>query len=240
MSIEQVMLAMPSPRAFAEMLGIKVSRGGRVDRFRVCCPWHNEKNPSCDITVKAGRIVAHCHSCHNGGDAISLAAAVWGMDERSDFVDVLQRVADMLNVTLEFATRRQPREVDHAADLADRMEGLADQWLVGRDVKATERDEAAMAAATPGQWERARAILDMRTERERYLRERESETDAKRNDELEAMADDVLRAAARRETAALKALAAVPDARDLADEAAEREAIQSEWPSESTNLRHTR
>jgi hypothetical protein len=217
MSIEQVMLAMPSPRAFAEMLGIKVSRGGRVDRFRVCCPWHNEKNPSCDITVKAGRIVAHCHSCHNGGDAISLAAAVWGMDER-----------------------RQPREVDHAADLADRMECLADQWLVGRDVKATERDEAAMAAATPGQWERARAILDMRTERERYLRERESETDAKRNDELEAMADDVLRAAARRETAALKALAAVPDARDLADEAAEREAIQSEWPSESTNLRHTR
>jgi len=38
---------------------IKTSNG-----YDICCPVHGEENPSASITIKNGKLLTHCHSCH--------------------------------------------------------------------------------------------------------------------------------------------------------------------------------
>ena len=54
-----------------------VYRPGRV-RQKICCPVHDEKDPSCSIDLDADWF--NCHSCHAGGDAFSLIMLKEGID----------------------------------------------------------------------------------------------------------------------------------------------------------------
>jgi len=223
-NVERVLAAMPGPLEYVRMLGIQVPRGSRPERFRICCPWHNEKNPSCDVTTKAGRIVAHCHSCHAGGDGISLAAAVWSMSTETDFVGVLRRVADLLNVRLdELPGPPKPRDPVH--DLMVVIDGLADEYLRHGELRASSTHGMAMlTAADPRHRVEACRRLDELYEAEREARAKvqvaTTDLDRQRDDELDAMADDVLRVIARREAVQLKRMRLVPELAAIEAEAA--------------------
>ena len=39
-------------------------------RYKACCPVHNEKNPSMDMTEKDGKVLIHCHACGANGLAV--------------------------------------------------------------------------------------------------------------------------------------------------------------------------
>jgi hypothetical protein len=215
-NIERVLAAMPSPLAFTTMLGIPMPRGARADRLRICCPWHNEKNPSCDVTTRAGRIVAHCHSCHEGGDGFSLAAAVWGMSTTTDFYGVLKRVADLLNVQLEEVSRESPRPRDYVRELMVVIDSLTDQYIAKGELGASAAHGLAiLKAADPEQREEACRRLDALYDAEREARAKANiettDLDRERDDALDAMADDVLQAAHRRELVALKRMRLVPE-----------------------------
>jgi hypothetical protein len=132
------------------------------------------------------------------------------MDAQRDFPEVAKRLAESFGVRLEDGPAKRPKPPDPILELAARIDALGDQWLAAREVRPTEADEAALKKAT---------VTDFRAafERLRQRDEDEREIDELRDDALDAMATKVLAEAAKRE----------------------REAIQSEWPSESHEVRYT-
>jgi hypothetical protein len=176
------------PEGFAERLGLEIGRQRLREGVLVCCPVHAERRPSCSLAERDGRIVWHCHACHEGGDAITLVAALEGLDHRRKFRRVAERAAEILGVTLEGGPRpaRRRRRADPAVSLAMTIDRLAGEWLSGRDITRTEErpwpraeDERVIAAASHD--EIAEAFADLR------------ELDAmraERHHELERLADE--------------------------------------------------
>ena len=61
----------------------KRQQGGRG--AIICCPAHNERNPSCSVTLGPdGTIRVRCFACGFAGDALSLIAAAHGLRTRGD------------------------------------------------------------------------------------------------------------------------------------------------------------
>ena len=100
--------ALRDPHALCSALGLLegsegYSRGCSWRRItggvQVCCPWHDEKTPSCSVTRGAdGTVRVHCFGCSEGGDALSLVAAVHGLDMRRGFGRVLELGAELAGV----------------------------------------------------------------------------------------------------------------------------------------------
>jgi len=143
--IDEIHSAAPAPLDLVERLGLHVARGSKTNRAIVLCPWHNEKNPSCVVTERDGRVVAYCHSCRAGGDLLSLVAAVHGTDVRSDFARVLELAAEVVGVAPLNKPNRKPvtDESDYWIQLAEHIERGADDWLAGRDIRPDELVENA-------------------------------------------------------------------------------------------------
>ena len=82
------------PETALNVLGLR-DRARREGRgFKVLCPWHEERTPSCNVRRGPdGTLQAHCFGCRRGGDVINLAAAVLGLNERADFPRVLSVLA---------------------------------------------------------------------------------------------------------------------------------------------------
>lgn len=150
-----------TPLGLAQALGLVIAPGARPDRCRV--RHHGEAHPSCDIAVRDGRVVWSCRSCSDGGDAIALAADTWGMHRVRDFRRVAQRLGDLLGVRVEddgnpsargpTSTRRDP-----VLDVAQALDGAADDWIAGREMKRADLD--VIAAARGGQLREAMRVLD--------------------------------------------------------------------------------
>jgi hypothetical protein len=141
--------AMPDAAAFVRLLGLEPHRGGQRGGVRIFCPWHSEKHPSCDVTSKDGRIVAICRSCGGKGDALGLAATVWSLDAKTDFLEVAERLADAVGVTLERSDPAYDYEappVDHVAVMAELIERMACGWLRGQP--PSKADDAAYSAGS--------------------------------------------------------------------------------------------
>lgn len=73
-------------------------------RFKIRCPWHHEKTPSCavDVGPKEGTLRARCFSCGQGGDVLALIAAVHRLDGRRDYQRILELGAELARVSLDF------------------------------------------------------------------------------------------------------------------------------------------
>jgi hypothetical protein len=79
--------------------GALVQPGGRGRT--ILCPWHNEREPSCSVTVgRGGTLRAYCFSCGAVGDVFALLAVVHGLTLPGDFVEVLGMAADLAGVTI--------------------------------------------------------------------------------------------------------------------------------------------
>ncbi len=64
--------------------------------FKVRCPWHTDRAPSCSLTLGPdGTLRAHCFACGAGGDALSLIAAARGLDPGREFHQVLTAAAEL-------------------------------------------------------------------------------------------------------------------------------------------------
>jgi CHC2 zinc finger len=100
------------PHGVARALRLEVAKGtsSSARTIRVLCPWHSERSASCGLTVRDGRLVAHCQACKQGGDVLSLIAAVEGLDPRRDFRACVARAAEIAGVELEERSGRAPRQ----------------------------------------------------------------------------------------------------------------------------------
>ena len=64
------------------------------------CPFHNEKSPSFMVSPSKG--IFHCYGCGIGGDSIKFVMEY----EKLSFVEAVEKIADMLNFTLEYDSKR--------------------------------------------------------------------------------------------------------------------------------------
>jgi len=136
-----------TPLGAARALGLRPAPGTPAHAPRVLCPAHDDSRPSCIVTVKQARIVWHCHACHEGGDLVTLAAAVWGLDHRRQFCAIVDRLADLLGASLDARPSDRPRAAAPAADLALAIDAMADDHIAGRRLRPS--DVARVEAATP-------------------------------------------------------------------------------------------
>lgn len=64
------------------------------------CPFHSEKSPSFMVSPSKG--IFHCYGCGIGGDSIKFVMEY----EKLGFVAAVEKIADMLNFTLEYDSKR--------------------------------------------------------------------------------------------------------------------------------------
>jgi len=82
-------------------------RGG----LHVLCPWHEERTPSCSVTLgEDGTIRAHCFGCGQSGDALSLIAAARGLDIKTQFGAVIEQAAEIAGTESPRCGTRKPEQ----------------------------------------------------------------------------------------------------------------------------------
>jgi DNA primase len=80
----------------------------------ICCPWHDDRSPSCSVRLaEDGTIAAHCFACDKGGDVLSLIAIARRLDMQRDFREVLRTGAELAGLwgviaELDTATTARP------------------------------------------------------------------------------------------------------------------------------------
>jgi hypothetical protein len=77
-----------------------------ADYYKVFCPWHQEKTPSCSLSIGESRTLrAYCFSCHGssekGKDVFDLIAVMRGLDINRDFLEIRRIAADLANYRLD-------------------------------------------------------------------------------------------------------------------------------------------
>ncbi|MFM7188759.1 MAG: DNA primase [Armatimonadota bacterium] len=76
------------------------------NRYKACCPFHQEKTPS--FSIDAARQTWHCFgACQTGGDVFSFVQRA----ENLSFPEALQRLADIAGIALQQATESPQQAV---------------------------------------------------------------------------------------------------------------------------------
>ncbi len=77
---------------------IQVPQAGK----NIKCPLgtHEDKKPSCSLDNKKGRVLFHCHSCGEGGDALDLIMIKNNLDkdDRDDFQQAIKIASDLAGI----------------------------------------------------------------------------------------------------------------------------------------------
>ena len=111
----RIRAALDDARGLAEALGLLDGRRGRDWQSQpggvlVLCPWHDERSPSCSITLGSdGTVRVRCFGCNATGDGLSLVAVRHGLDLRREFCRVLEAAAAHAGVA-------PPQRLDRAPD----------------------------------------------------------------------------------------------------------------------------
>ncbi len=192
--VRDVRDALCDPRGLCDALGLldgprSWSRQARGVLVR--CPWHEERTPSCSVFVGGdGTVAVKCHGCGASGDALSLVAAVRGLDLRADFGAVLEECAYLAGVRLTpsstgYVARPAPAPraapvtlgADAFGELADALlelcpvEGEVDAWgyLRRRGIAELAHGWAALPSSATGRAQ-VRDALVARVGRDAWLR----------------------------------------------------------------------
>lgn len=122
-AVEDIKRRLNDPAALVEALGLSEGATRQARGLVIRCPLHPDRNPSCSVGEKDGRIVVNCHKgCdfggeNRGGDALHLVAAARGLDPRKDFPAVLAVAAGLAGVELpKRAAEVRPRPVLRVAE----------------------------------------------------------------------------------------------------------------------------
>lgn len=92
-TIERVRTESNLPQLFSDYT--KVDQRG-PDDFWCCCPFHNEKTPSCKITPS--RAMFYCFGCHAGGNSITFVKEM----EKISFPEAVESLAKRFNIPVVY------------------------------------------------------------------------------------------------------------------------------------------
>jgi hypothetical protein len=98
------------PRPLIEALGLgDGAKRQPGDGVTIRCPVHNERTPSCSVTLGPdGTVRVRCFACEFSGDALTLVAAAYQLDTTRDFLRVLQAAAQLAGYDLDAPDRAAP------------------------------------------------------------------------------------------------------------------------------------
>jgi len=86
----------PLLKQFLKLHGIEFNSAGKFT-----CPFHlNDDTPSMGIVKNSGGTQAYCFGCGESKDIFAFAAHFYGLDEKTDFVEIKKRVAEELGQTV--------------------------------------------------------------------------------------------------------------------------------------------
>lgn len=116
----EIRARLSDPRKLCGALGLAKGSRPQARGITVQCPVHKERTPSCSVTTgDDGGVRFRCFGCGATGDALSLVAAVRGLDIKSDFPRVLEEAAALVgahHVAPEPAPRKSnPPPIDAAS-----------------------------------------------------------------------------------------------------------------------------
>ena len=86
---------------YLKLHGVKFEPSGKF-----LCPFHNDEDPSMSIVPGSNGAAAKCFACGASGDIFTFAAHFYGLENKTDFIEIKKRVASELGQTL----RDEPRE----------------------------------------------------------------------------------------------------------------------------------
>ncbi|MDO7253139.1 DNA primase [Helicobacter cappadocius] len=89
-----------------DIVGSYVDLRKSGSNFTACCPFHDEKTPS--FMVNGSKGLYHCYGCGVGGDAIKFVMEY----EKLNFVEAVEKIADLCNFTLEYEKNSIPKKDD--------------------------------------------------------------------------------------------------------------------------------
>jgi hypothetical protein len=172
--VEAVKAALRDPADLCRRLGLLEGAKRQGGGLLVRCPAHGDRNPSCSITRGPdGTLRVRCFGCDFSGDALSLVAAVEGLNVARDFRRVLETAASIAGVTIEAQAApantsppRAPREapppppprtpppVDEVLALWNACAPCAKEpdvaaWLSSRGIDVDAVDRYGLARALP-------------------------------------------------------------------------------------------
>jgi DNA primase len=112
--LDEIRARLVSPPRVLAALGIEGEREGNTT-WKICCPWHDEKTPSCSVRVgPEGSLQVHCFGCGKTGDVFHLIAARHGLSLPGDFHQAKRVGAELCNLSLDSSPRTstpRPRPV---------------------------------------------------------------------------------------------------------------------------------
>lgn len=155
--------ALANPVELCERLGLSKGARRQSSGLLVCCPAHEERTPSCSVTIGAdGTIRAKCFGCDWSGDALGLIAKVYGHTP-SMFGETLRLAANLAGE--HYVPSEPPPKVETApppeyparsevlalwdAALPVCSEPDAWEWVCGRGMDAKRLDRVGVARGLP-------------------------------------------------------------------------------------------
>jgi DNA primase len=95
---------------------LQVKKSGA--NFKACCPFHGEKTPS--FVISPSKQIYHCFGCGVGGDSIKFVMEF----EKLSYPEALEKLASMVNFTLEYDNNNQNYDYKVIEKLNDYYEKL--------------------------------------------------------------------------------------------------------------------
>lgn len=108
----EIRFALSDPGYVLEKLGMMEGVRKSHTGYMICCPWHNETEPSCSVRFHPtdGTLSVHCFGCGSGGDIFSLVAAHLGLHPQKDFKSIVEYAGGLagIDTSAPFDKERQP------------------------------------------------------------------------------------------------------------------------------------
>ena len=107
------------PAKVSRILGLDVGAKQQPHGITICCPWHDDTNPSCSVLAYPDGLGVKCFACGHTGNVFDLIAVAHGLDVRADFRKVLEIARGIANDVVGDDAIATP--VERVAPVADEL-----------------------------------------------------------------------------------------------------------------------
>ena len=134
-----------NPEFVLGKLGLLETAKKARNGFNICCLWHSENEPSCNVRQHPndGTLSVHCFGCKQSADVFELIAQVYDINIHNSFPEILQIAGDFAGVQVEsgkpFTPTPPPKFVERPPEYPP-IDELRDMWT--NAVSVTEDPEA--------------------------------------------------------------------------------------------------
>ncbi len=149
------------PISVCTMLGLLEKSKRQPGGVMIRCPAHQDADPSCSVTCGPdGTLRWRCFSCSASGDALTLVAAVLGLDIRQDFARVLEAAAGFAGIHISEAPSALPARALRVVEPAPEAMGAEEFAAIVAPLERVGRLDGSGFATSVATYLESRGLLD--------------------------------------------------------------------------------